>query len=434
VRISRRKEAPKKASANTPSGGTTSRAGWTAADQAASSLTNFLLAITAFALFSLDSFGAFTIAYTTFALSLEVVRALVGQPLAVSYSARPGMARRNAPAALSAALTVGVVSAIVCAGVALLLDDPTRGALLALAIVLPGLMVQDAWRYVFFAAGVPKRAFVNDLLWGLIAVVIFLAFHTNGRLSLHLLIISWGVGGTLAGLLAWRQERLAVPFAMPGKWLRSTSAMGRRFLGESLIGGSTSQLMLYSLGIIAGLEALGAFNGARTVFGPLNIVFLGLVTFGIPEGVRARAQSPAKLHRLVRFTSWGLSGLVVLAGVCLLLVPDEIPARLLSGSWEQVSTLLLPMCLVLLAEAWRLAAFIGLRSLAAPKSSFRAQVISSPIWLVAGVLGAVVGGALGTAIGLGIAGAIIAAVWWRYYINELRNQAPRELLARSPFL
>jgi hypothetical protein len=35
----------------------------------------------------------------------------------------------------------------------------------ALGLTLSGLMLQDSWRYAFFAAGQGQRAFVNDAIW-----------------------------------------------------------------------------------------------------------------------------------------------------------------------------------------------------------------------------------------------------------------------------
>ena len=61
------------------------------------------------------------------------------------------------------------------------------GAVLALGIVLPGMLLQDCWRYAFFAAGKGHHSFLNDLAWGLasrgVAVVRFdKVTHTHAAL------------------------------------------------------------------------------------------------------------------------------------------------------------------------------------------------------------------------------------------------------------
>ena len=41
---------------------------------------------------------------------------------------------------------------------------------LALGVGLPGLMLQDSYRFAFFAAGKGGLAFVNDTVWGVLQV------------------------------------------------------------------------------------------------------------------------------------------------------------------------------------------------------------------------------------------------------------------------
>jgi len=35
----------------------------------------------------------------------------------------------------------------------------------ALGVVLPAMLLQDSWRFAFFAAGRGSRAFLNDVCW-----------------------------------------------------------------------------------------------------------------------------------------------------------------------------------------------------------------------------------------------------------------------------
>ena len=67
------------------------------------------------------------------------------------------------PSYLAATVVVGAVvaAAFVVAGAAV--GGPAGSALLALAVVLPLMLVQDAWRYVFIV-GRPA-ALTIDLVW-----------------------------------------------------------------------------------------------------------------------------------------------------------------------------------------------------------------------------------------------------------------------------
>ena len=48
---------------------------------------------------------------------------------------------------------------------AALLGGTARLAFLALGLTLPGLLLQDSWRYSFFALGRGSQAFLNDMIW-----------------------------------------------------------------------------------------------------------------------------------------------------------------------------------------------------------------------------------------------------------------------------
>ena len=62
------------------------------------------------------------------------------------------------------------VGALGCAGAALVLGGPVGRALLALAVCLPGLLVQDCWRFAFMARGTPRSALLNDGVWAMALV------------------------------------------------------------------------------------------------------------------------------------------------------------------------------------------------------------------------------------------------------------------------
>ena len=51
-----------------------------------------------------------------------------------------------------------------------MLHGTARLAFLALGLTLPGLLLQDSWRYSFFALGQGSQAFVNDTIWALTLV------------------------------------------------------------------------------------------------------------------------------------------------------------------------------------------------------------------------------------------------------------------------
>ena len=68
--------------------------------------------------------------------------------------------------ATGTALVAGLIAGAAAMIAALILHGGPRLAFLALGLILPGLLLQDSWRYSFFAlGGQGGKAFVNDTVW-----------------------------------------------------------------------------------------------------------------------------------------------------------------------------------------------------------------------------------------------------------------------------
>ena len=77
-------------------------------------------------------------------------------------------------------------------GAAALLDGTAKGAFIALGLTLPGLLLQDSWRYAFFALGRGGQAFLNDVVWAsaLLPALIFL--RATGHTNVSWFVFAWG--------------------------------------------------------------------------------------------------------------------------------------------------------------------------------------------------------------------------------------------------
>ena len=90
------------------------------ADQAASSLTNVLVAILVARSVSASGFGAFGLAMVVYQLVLGLARALIGEPFLARHASDGPEVRRGIVAdVIGAALTVGLVSSVLVGGVGL---------------------------------------------------------------------------------------------------------------------------------------------------------------------------------------------------------------------------------------------------------------------------------------------------------------------------
>ena len=139
------------------------RLGWGVADQAVSSLTNFAVSIYVARALGAAQFGAFSLAYVTYSFALNASRGLATDPLMVRFSGTDLPTWRRAVASCTGtAAVVGLAAGACVLAAAALLDGTAKAAFLALGLTLPGLMLQDSWRYSFFALGRGSQAFLND--------------------------------------------------------------------------------------------------------------------------------------------------------------------------------------------------------------------------------------------------------------------------------
>ena len=269
------------------------RAAWGIADQGLSSLSNFALSILIARSASASAFGGFTVSLTAYAIILQVVRGLAGLPLSVRYSTVSNTEwRLRASWAAGAALAIAAILGLVATATGLVLGGELGIPMIVLGVSLTGLMVQDTWRFSFFAARRGESAFVNDGVWTfafLAVVAAGLAFFSIGATAM---MIVWGVTATLAAIYGCVQVG-TVPRPLRSRvWFADTKDIGLRFAIETLIVTSGSQGAFFFIGIFSGLASLGAVRGAYTLQGALNILFFGITIMGIPEAARTATVPP----------------------------------------------------------------------------------------------------------------------------------------------
>jgi O-antigen/teichoic acid export membrane protein len=157
----------------------TARLGWGIADQAVSSITNLAQGIVVARSLGAADFGAFSLAWVTYSVILNLSRGLATDPLTVRYSGPLDDRWRSAARrAASTATALGLVVGALCVLVGLGVGSVVGSAFVALGLTLPGLLLQDSWRIAFFVAGKGQRALANDVVWGILLVPAILIAST----------------------------------------------------------------------------------------------------------------------------------------------------------------------------------------------------------------------------------------------------------------
>lgn len=405
--------------------GMAGRLSWGLADQAVSSMTNFAVGIFVARSLGVTAFGVFSLAWVTYGVVLNVSRGLGTDPLMVRYSGVPtGEWRAGVSRASGTAFAVGAAGGAVSVLFGLVVDGAIGDAFVALGIVLPALLLQDAWRFAFFAAGAGKRAFLNDVVWAVALVPALLLAANDGTVVAF--VLAWGLSGAVAAAFGTLQAGMVPGVGQVREWLVAQRDLGPRYLVENVSNSGGSQLRMYGLGAIVGLAGVGTVRGAELLMGPFLAILMGLSLVTVAEAARVLRRTPERLRRFCLLLGGGQAGAALLWGLALLLMPDRFGEAVLGDVWTAASALIVPAALGVMGASMCSGAAAGLRALGAAKRSMSAQLVSSAAYLGLGLGGAVLGGALGSAWGVALATWMGAAVWWWLLSTErsLRSEHP----------
>jgi glycosyltransferase involved in cell wall biosynthesis/O-antigen/teichoic acid export membrane protein len=397
------------------------RLGWGVVDQALSSMTNFAVAIVIARSLGIEQLGAFSIAFATYLIAINASRGLATDPLVVRYSGAELAAWRRAVAsATGTATAVGAAAGVGCGIVGLVLAGPTGPTLLALGVTLPGLLLQDSWRFAFFSAGKGRQAFANDLVWALSLIPLLTEVAARPSLGVPWFVLAWGGSATVAAVVGGVQARLVPRVFEVRRWLRRHRDLAPRYLAENLSISGAYQLRAYGLGAIAGLAAVGALRGAELLLGPFNVLMMGIGLMAVSEAVWVSQRSMRSLRPFCLLLAGIQAGAAAAWGLALLwLLPRGLGMRVLGLSWQPASALLVPVTLTAVNAGLSTGASAGLRALGAASKSLRAQLAGSSAYVVGGLLGAAVAGAAGAAWGTAVATSIGTGIWWRQFHRAL---------------
>jgi O-antigen/teichoic acid export membrane protein len=391
-----------------------SRFSWGIADQAMSTLTNFLLSIYVARTLGATQFGAFTLAYLTYGFAINASRGLSIEPLLIRFSGTHLPTWRRATAGCTGtALLVGLISGI-CATVLALIGGPTGLAFLALGLTLPGLLLQDSWRYAFFAVGRGHLAFINDTIWAVIQIPALVLLKYSGHANVFWFVLAWGLSACVGAVIGSLQARVMPNLAGAVKWLVQHRDLGPRYLLENTGGNAADTLRSYTVSWILGLAAVGYVQAANVLMGPFKIIYFGIGIIAIPEGARLLRSSPRRLPLFCAGVSAALTILALAWGAALVVaLPRGLGHLVLGVIWRPSYPLVMPAALAIAASCATTGAGIGLHSLGAARRSLRAVLLTSALVVAAALTGALTAGTAGTMWCAAVASWAGTLVCWR---------------------
>jgi O-antigen/teichoic acid export membrane protein len=400
---------------------------WGIADQAMSSLTNFLLSIYVARSLGAAQFGAFSLAYVTYGFAINASRGLSIEPLLVRFSGTDLPTWRRATAGCAGtALLVGLATGVCALAAGALVGDTTGLAFLGLGLTLPGLLLQDSWRYSFFALGRGHHAFINDTIWAVIQIPALVLLKVSGHANVFWFVLAWGGAAGIGAAIGSLQARVVPSLASAKDWLVRHRDLGPRYLAENTGGNASDTLRSYSVTYILGLTDTGYIQAANVLMGPFKIIFFGMGMITIPEAARLLRRSPRQLPLFCAAVSAGLTLLALAWGVVLLVALPRGLGHLMLGNrlWQPIYPLVLPAVLAIMAMCAATGAGIGLHALGTARRSLRAVLLTSALIVACTVAGAATGGMLGTMRYAAAASWLGTLLYWWQLRQALHESGP----------
>jgi O-antigen/teichoic acid export membrane protein len=399
--------------------------GWGLADQGISSLSNAALSFYMAHQLGAIQFGAFSVVYVTYSFVLNASRGLATEPLLVRFSgARLPAWRRAVSRSTGTSVVVGLVGSVCALAAEMAMGGTLSLAFLALGLVLPGLMLQDSWRYAFFALGRGSQAFLNDAIWTVAMLPAILVLRLMHLKSVFWFVLLWGAAATLAACIGPLQARVLPKPWRAVEWVVDHRDLGPRFLMENTSNAGATQLRAYCIGGIAGLATVGDIQAGILLLGPFMVVFMGISVVTVPEAVRMLHVSVRHLRRYCYLVGCALAATCALwGGVLLIVIPRGLGVLLLGPQlWRPAYQLVIPFTISVMASCFADGFQAGLHALGAARRSLLAMVVSSALYLGTGVVGAYFDGAFGATCGAAVSTWVGAVLWWMQLHTALRER------------
>ena len=290
------------------------------------------------------------------------------------------------------------------------MGSPAGAAFVALGLVLPALLLQDSWRYGFFAGGQGRKAFVNDAVWAVALIPAMLIAARYG--SVFAFVIAWGASAAAAAVYGCLQTGIRPRPGGITEWLRQQRDLGLRYMVENVSISGAAQLRMYGLGAIAGLADVGAVRGAQLLLGPFLALLMGTSLFAVPEAARVLRRAPRRLPHFCALLGGSQAIAGMLWGIALLVLLPDRSAGTCSARSGAAAALIIPTTLGDGREPVR-RRLAGLRALGAARAACAPNCSAATAYVSGGVIGAVLGGAAGSAWGVAAATLRRAVAWWQ---------------------
>lgn len=383
------------------------RAGWNVGDQILSAVTNVVMSFLVARAVDARGFGAYSVAFVVFSVLVGAERSLVGQPLAILHTQAEDM-KSVLRGASGTALALGVVSGLGSILIGFALGGIIGESLISVGVVLPGLLMQDCCRMIFFADRRPILAALNDGVWAVLQFSAMAVILIMGVDSLAPYVLAWGLSACVAAAVGVKQLGVLPDVRRAHKWVAAHRKLSGYLIAEYILGTGAYQSGIFLIGAFAGVQSVGSLRAAQVLIGPVSLIGTAMMTFALPELSRRKEMAPATRVKVAVVLSGAMSAIVAVYGAILLLFPNDLGTKLLGDTWTGAHSVLLPVILGSIFLATCSGPGIMAYAMGHARVTFHLHLVETPVLLTSIIIGVQLDGVRGAAWGMALTFALMS--------------------------
>jgi O-antigen/teichoic acid export membrane protein len=388
-------------------------------DQGVFSLVNLGLNIAVAATSSSETFGALGLVLALYLLETGLVYGGIVEPYSVSAPAEGGDATRHA---VAASVVLGLVLGAVHLVAAVVASGMLAAFLLAYALATPGLLVQSSARGLLVAGGKTRLAFRSNLVWAVVQVGLSIAALAAG--SSVGVFVAWAAGGWASAACCLWCLRARPRVVGWRSWFRGRTKVAASWAGDYLAQHGLSQVMVFTLGAVAGLTAVSSYRGALQLTGPATVVVGGLRQVILPGAARRARAGDGSLERAITGAAVAFPAVTLVLVAPFLLLPSDAGAAMLGESWDGARAVLPWILVMRMANTAVTALSVGLRATHDYRATLVLRVAGGVSMLVGATVAGAWWGAMGASVALAIVAVILVPLWRVAFVRQAEQVGP----------
>ncbi len=328
---------------------------WAVLDQVLSSGTNFVPSLLMARVLGPRAYGTFSLAFLAWFGVVAVVRSALMQPYTLAASATEGETWRDITRNAGGAIVLaGIAWSAVFVVVAIVIGPSSSlgRSFLVIALLAPGLLLQEFWRVASFAASRAKTATANDGYWALGQIVAFGILLTVKNATPPECLLAWGAGAWIAAAMGvFQLSVLPRPSAAAVRWARTWGRIGAWFTVATI----SFSLSMYGVAIVVGAEfdraAVGLFRIVQLLFGPVQLVTIAGESVFMPHLVRVVKKTRENGLGIVARYALLMAGAIGAYGIALLITAHFVLVTFFGAAFAGAGALVLPMLISYVVDA-----------------------------------------------------------------------------------